>query len=847
MFFVRRICILLILLVFPMIVLAQSENNKVALKNILQNLEKQHKIVFNYIENDIIDLKFIPPKKTFSLNDKIVYLEAETNLVFENINNYYFNISKNNIANKRRICGYVFSKIDNYPLENANIYSDCGSQTSTDNKGYFEIILKNCTEISVSHLGFKPQKISITNLDKNSKKITLEEDIAELSDVITNKILTSGIYKKNDGSFEIKPKKLGILPGLIEADVLQTMQQIPGVNSADESVASINVRGGTHDQNLFLWNGIKMYQTGHFFGLISVFNPQLAQNISIYKNGSSAFYGESVSSVVDISSNPNHFEKNNFSIGLNMLNADIYARLNLNKTGFLEISGRKSINDIVELPTYKQYFQKAFQNTTVTNFADYKDVSYINNETFNFYDFTAKYSQKIGLKNELILDLITINDQLKVFQEVGINNTVQSENNALYQKNHGESMSFKHDWNSKNTSKINVYSSSYELDASRNNIENNQTVTQENLVLDNGLKLENNHQINPKFTFNNGYQYNEIGVTNLYQINSPDYYTKSKNVLRIHAAILETKYNDSLSKISINTGLRINYIEQFKKALFEPRLQFHYGISKSINLEVLGEVKNQNSFQVIDLQTDYFGIEKRHWVLSNNETIPIQKSKQVSINLSFIKNNWLISFENFYKKINGINSSEQGFQNQLEFLKINGNYEVLGTEVLVQKKINRFITWLSYTFNDSNYYFPEFSQSHFSNNFELDHVVSWAGIYEKENFKIAIGSKWYSGRPFTSIASNQINYSNPSIPSIDYNNPNDSKLKSFLQINFSTTYNWKKSDKTSFKLGFSLLNVLNRQNEISEHYRINSVTNSIENVKTYSLKRTPNVSFRMLF
>ena len=98
----------------------------------------------------------------------------------------------------------------------------------------------------------------------------------------------------------MKPKKLGILPGLIEADVLQVMQQIPGINSVNESVSSINARGGTHDQNLFLWNGIKMYQTGHFFGLISVFNPNLAHTISIIKSGSSAFYGESVSSVVDI-------------------------------------------------------------------------------------------------------------------------------------------------------------------------------------------------------------------------------------------------------------------------------------------------------------------------------------------------------------------------------------------------------------------------------------------------------------------------------------------------------------------------------------------------------------------
>ena len=272
----------------------------------------------------------------------------------------------------------------------------------------------------------------------NCITIFLASEVTELQEIKTNYFLTSGISKNNNGSFEIKPKKFGILPGLIEPDVLQTMQQIPGINSTDESVASINVRGGTHDQNLFLWNGIRMYQTGHFFGLISAFNPNLAHTISIYKNGSSAFYGESVSSVVSISSNPNTIEKNNFSAGINMINADIYSKFNITKKGFLEIAGRKSITDFVESPTYKEYFNKAFQNTSITDFENNQKIDYSSDKKFSFYDITIKYSQKIGLKDHLIIDLITINDKLKVFQTATINNTIQSEDNTLYQQNYGE-------------------------------------------------------------------------------------------------------------------------------------------------------------------------------------------------------------------------------------------------------------------------------------------------------------------------------------------------------------------------------------------------------------------------
>ncbi|MFV8328201.1 TonB-dependent receptor [Flavobacterium sp. ZS1P14] len=843
----KRIGVLFFCFVFALSINAQDKSKAIALKDILQSIEKQHHIYFNYIDNEIVVFKIVPPKKSLSLNKKINYLQKKTNLFFENIDNKFINIFNNKELDTQNICGYVFSKDDNYPLENVNI-KFLGTSTVTNKRGYFELKKETVTDLLVSYVGFATKKISVSDLqNKNCLKIYLEVEVSGLNNIIANHFLTSGISKTIDGTFEIKPKRLGILPGLIEPDVLQTMLQIPGIYSVEESVSSINVRGGTHDQNLFLWNGIKMYQTGHFFGLISAFNPNLAHTISITKNGSSAFFGESVSSVVDMSSNPNNSEGNSFGAGINMINADIYSKFNITKKGFLEISGRKSIADLVQTPTYEEYYNKAFQNTSIINFSNNQNVDYTSDKKFNFYDITAKYSQNIGRKDHLILDFITINDQLKVFQTTRINTTIQSENNILYQKNYGGNLSWKRNWNAKNNSTINVYTSSYELDAEKNRIEDNQTVKQQNKVLDNGFKLENRHIINSKFTFNNGYQFNEIGTINLDEINSPIFYRRIKEVLRTHALIVEGKYNDTLSKIYFNTGLRLNYTEKFKKYVFEPRLQFNYAISKHFNLEVLGEFKSQNCYQVIDLQKDYFGIEKRRWILANNTTIPIQKSKQASISLFYIQNNWLFTLENFYKKVTGINSSSQGFQNQLEFLKINGDYEVLGIEILVQKKINHFITWLSYTYNNNNYHFPNLDQPVFPNNFKLDHIVSWAGIYQRKNLKIALGSKWYSGRPQTTPISSTINYSNFSNPKIDYNTPNNKVLDNFFQVNFSTTYKWESSNEIQYKLGFSVLNVFNRKNETSEYYRINTITNSIEDVKTFSLRRTPNLSFRITY
>ncbi|MNQ21465.1 TonB-dependent Receptor Plug Domain protein [compost metagenome] len=823
---------------------AQDKGKLMPLKKIIFDIEQQHQVSFNYTEDNITGQLLSPPEKSLSLDQKLQYLANETDLSFENIGNKFINIyKKDNVS--EIICGYIFSSTDKKPIENANINLNSKAPIATDSNGYFELKKEDSTILLISHIGYITKKIVTDNPDsENCLQILLDPEITELEEIKTNAILASGISKNKDGSFEIKPKKFGILPGLIEPDALQAMQQIPGVNSIDESVSSINVRGGTHDQNLFLWNGIRMYQTGHFFGLISVFNPNLAHAISIYKNGSSAFFGESVSSVVAISSTPETAEKNAVSAGINMINADIYAKYNLSKKSYIEISARKSITDFVETPTYKEYFNKIFQNTTITDFSQNQNIDYQSDKEFSFYDATLKFAQKIGLKDQLVLDLITIKDNLEVFQSATANNINKSENNVLRQQNYGGNLAWQRNWNNFNTTKINIYNSSYELLADQKTNIGNQIVIQENTVNNNGINVENYHTISTKFNFNNGYQFNEIGVTNLEQVSNPDFYHKVIEVLRTHALILEGKYNDTLSRIYVKAGTRINYIEKFKKFIIEPRMQFSYGINKSLNVELLGELKSQNSQQIIDLQKDYFGIEKRRWIISNNTTIPIQKSKQISLNLFYKKKDWLLDIENFYKKVVGITSSSQGFQNQLEFIRTTGDYEVLGTEILVQKKINHFLTWLSYTFNKNNYQFSNYEYPSFPNNFELTHTLSWAGIYEKNNFKIALGTKLSSGRPKTAPNSSQIDLSNPVLV---YNKPNSSNVNIFSQVNFSSTYKWETAKGIQYKLGISILNILNRKNEINEYYRISSLTNSIEEVETSALRRTPNISFRVSF
>ncbi|RRJ92554.1 TonB-dependent receptor [Flavobacterium macacae] len=311
--------------------------------------------------------------------------------------------------------------------------------------------------------------------------------------------------------------------------------------------------------------------------------------------------------------------------------------------------------------------------------------------------------------------------------------------------------------------------------------------------------------------------------------------------------VLEALLSSPDKRAFLKTGLRTNYIEKFNEVIVEPRIQFNYLFSNQFSTEILSEQKSQTASQVIDLQQDFLGVEKRRWVLSDNNEIPIQKSNQISLGFTFKNKNWLLTLENYYKEVNGISTRSQSFQNQLEFIKINGDYSVYGSEIIVQRNFEKFHTWISYSLSNSNYTFDSYFPEEFSNNFQIVHSVSWAGIYEWKKLKIAIGSKWNSGRPETSpTLSNMLDFSNPVKPKINYNLPNSATLSDYFTVNFSAGYSWKLDEKTTLETGISVLNLLNKKNIINRYYRINQ-EEFVQSVSTNSLERTPNLSLKLSF
>lgn len=711
------------------------------------------------------------------------------------------------------------------PLRHGLSLTQAVNQLKLDTNLNFEIL-------SNRFIAITPQKVT-----------EAQNSIQHLEEVVVTNYLTKGISKTNNGTIEADTKAFQILPGLIEPDVLQIVQNLPGIISVDERISNINVRGGTNDQNLILYEGIRMYQTGHFFGLISTFNPYLSNDVTVSKNGTSAKFGNAVSSTIAIQNTDNLSEKTSGGIGGNLLSVDGFAKIPLSKKTELQLAARRSYTDFIVSKTYDSYFDRIFSDSEL-NTSNAINTQLALDERFIFYDFNAKFLYNINDSSKLRVNVMNMYNNLDYKQVyTTTNNDFQETKSELNQISFGTSATYSKRLKDGTNLSAQAYYSNYDLDATNNNISNNQFLKQENKVEDYGLRFDISKVLSPSLKINLGYQFNEVGVTNFEDVTNPNFTSLTKEIIRTHAIFGEVVRYSQSRNTYLRLGSRISYFGKLQKLIIEPRFAFNQKLSDYFRLEILGELKSQSITQVIDLQQDFLGIEKRRWQLANTNNIPLIKSQQVSAGVSYNQNNLLVSLEGYYKNVNNITALSQGFQNQFQFTNDIGSYTVKGIDFLINKRFNNFSSWLSYTFSKNDYHFENLNNGNsFSNTLDLQHVANASLTYNIDNFKIGLGLNWHSGRPYTTPSTTQDNSNNI----IEYASPNNARLPDYFRTDISVIYNFKFSKGVKADIGASVWNIFNQTNIINRYYTFNSDDSMVE-INNRSLKFTPNLSFRINF
>lgn len=827
----------IVFFLFPSLLFSQIKDDKKSLVKILNTIQLKYNHQFIYADDVIqgVFLQDLPDSLT--LQEAIIHLEKETGLSILFLDDNFIAIQKKDKTTL--ICGYIYDFETGLPLESATI-SEGKNYTLSDSRGYFSLkVSQESDSISIRFLGYQNLSMSVISFGtEKCSDLFLKSQFYTLSEAVLTNYLTKGISKLADGSFSINFSNFGILPGLIEADVLKTIQALPGIQSVNETVSTINIRGGTNDQNLLLWDGIRMYQSGHFFGLISVFNPSMTTSVSLIKNGTSADYTSGVSGTIAMKTSTEVNRKLESSFGSNFINVDAFVDAAIGANSSLQVSARKAINEFVETPTYTSYFDRILQNTEVGN----NTANVINSDiAFDFYDISLRWLYDISKKDQLRINFIHIYNELMFLENAIIDQKEESKESSLIQNSIAAGLYYQRKWNANLVSSVQIYETDYKLKAVNSDILQHQELLQENLVSETSVKFSNWYNLNKRFVFSGGYQFTENGVNNITEIDNPLYKQLRVEVIREHGLFTEANYESNSKKTNIKVGARYSYIEKFKMHILEPRISANHKLVDNLRIEILGEMKHQNISQIINFQNDFLGIEKRRWRQSNNEDFPVIRSKQLSLGMYYSKKGWLISAEAYYKEVEGITSQSQGFLNQYIFEKAIGSYTVNGIELLVNKRNDKFSYWFSYTYADNKYTFNDFKEITFPNNLDIKHAVTFGSSYSSANFKVSTGFNWLSGTPTTKpvigneIVNNEINFEAA----------NSSNIIDYLRLDISATYEFAIYKNIRAQMGASIWNILKTENILYSYYQIESGL-PVE-IQQTSLGLTPNLTFRVKF
>ncbi len=850
---------LLLFLFFTCYAQAQisKEFKETPLQQVLTELSKSYDLIFSFsnatVKNKIITLAI----NNTPLDEVLTTLKALTNLDFKKISDRQVIVSSPDT--KVEVCGYLFDETTNAPLSFASISIE-SSKTGTiaNDDGFFQLgTLDQNESILIQYVGYKDKVMSVSDFKVSGcPRIPLFTQSTALDEILIIEYITTGIGKNIDGSFAFSNEELGILPGQIESDILQSIQLIPGINSPDETATGIQIRGGSADQNLILWDDIKMYNTGHFFGMLSAFNPNIVKDAKVFKGGADPKYGDRVSGVIDITSDIEVPEKFNGGAGVNGTHGDIFFKAPIGKKVGFVVSGRRSYTDFYESLTYKALSEKVFQNTKIVDNPNQipseeeeeeeeEELEQdIGENNFFFYDASAKLIIDASKNDKILVSSIYTKNDL-TFE---IDDDEDRITDDLKIQNEGLSFSWTGTKLDRFHHSLKAYYSKYEsgyLFTERQDQVIEEQSIRNNRVEDTGVDFNVTYDITNTNSLMLGYQFSNNKV--FYIITRESDLETPINESDLVKNIANTMYANykfsSKNKSFINMGVRASRYSVIDDFYIEPRVNIEYPLTNLLRLKATAELRYQPISQLIEFEDTQLRLENNIWIHANEE-VPVLESLQFSGGFLFSKNDWNIELDGYYKNIDGLTSVTNGF-NTLNIDLSTGESTIFGVDVLLRKRFNNFRTWVGYTFNDIEYTFPEIQETPFPGNNDITHNFRISNTLEIKNWELSLGWFWRSGAPFTDadLINEEIEFGVANARRLPQYHRLD--ISAIHRFNFNTTGNWKG------QLGVSILNVYDRQVPISISYQADENPNTgdveLEVLRQKSLGITPNLIFRVFF
>ena len=489
--------------------------------------------------------------------------------------------------------------------------------------------------------------------------------IEEQHDTIDESIVTAVVDPKRNstqtGLKRIDSKDINSGFALFSTpDVIKTLQLLPGVSSGTELLSGFYVHGGDGSDNLFLLDGVPIYQVSHLLGLFSSFNSDVIGSMDFYKSGFPARYGSKMSSVVDVTTRHGDFNEYHglFSLGLIDGRLQFEGPLWKGKTSF-NVGLRRTWTETLSIPVF-----------AVINHYNKPDRR---GGRYAFSDFNAKITHKFSDSNILSANFYSGRDVFKAkmdniykdYQNYELRDIMDA---SLAWGNILGSLNWDYEFNDRMSMKniayysgslSNLWVSVREIDKGENTDMTSGQYNNSN-VHNMGIKSDMFHKVGDR-------QKLRYGATAQFHIYAPNATAQTEAVLD-GKTYTNVAYADSLryntveaslygedeiavtESFSVNAGLRYSIYGTGEKVWhsIEPRLAMNYTFNDRISAKVSYTEMSQPSHLVSSL---YLDLPTNSWLPSTAKIRPSRSREIAGGMYTTLPHNIHLNVEGWYKRM----------------------------------------------------------------------------------------------------------------------------------------------------------------------------------------------------
>ncbi|MCW3789237.1 TonB-dependent receptor [Plebeiibacterium sediminum] len=752
-----------------------------------------------------------------SLGNTLKEIRKQSTLKFQIFNQSIAVSIRKNPLNKINISGFITDSITGEYLIGAVIFMMGTNVGATTNQyGYYSLnVPSHSVTLKTQYLGYKSTDINIDQDEDFHLNIKLPEQETLLNEVIVSTTTNPDSINNNvEGANTISLNDINSLPlTYSEPDIIKSSFYLPGILRINLGSTGFSVRGGSSGENMVLFDHCPMYNISHHLADVSIFNPDIIQDMSIYKSGIPAQFGGGSSSVLNITSKNGDKSKFHLNGGISTVATRLAAEgpIIKNKLSYL-VSLRRSNME-----------WKRLNDRTI--------------KSWNFSDFNTKLHYKINDQQQLALSLYYGRDYKKYnykkiydfYKEHNYAREYMNYNNREYSwYTFGSSLSWVNNFNQNWLVNTSFFFSAYNYNW---DMENEDYYYIKGTNLDIGFNHDYQYQINNNQSLKFGCK------TVLHEFNTNDTFTLKKGIDDSSESFESIIYIDHHLKIDqnlgINYGLRGTFyfsqeaspeidkinnnvlgITYYNHGSLEPRFAMSYRIKHNhIKLSYNHMEQNMHQISYVGYYSSSFFI----WAPSTSYNKPVI-SDQVSLGLFHNKqtSDFTYSVEAYYKKSqNNLsyfnNKSDENLTVNLWSSLVSSQGKSYGLEFYGRMNKEKVNASISYTLSRSLRQADNINMGEwYKSNYDRPHNLALnANYYINKNLHLNLSWLYSTGSPAS------LNYKSWPPLVFDINHINQYRLDNYHRLDVGLVYeNQKKKDRRFHSVwSVNVYNVYNRINE----------------------------------